>query len=96
MAKRKQPVEIVGMYEVLEAVEAVIIASDPAKRAALAQTIDRYHEDFPEEFHWAVGERSPALLYHLFNTIASACSSDVQLRPRPVIRLVDRKSEGNA
>jgi hypothetical protein len=33
---------LVGMYELLDAVEAVIQAADPAKRQALADTIDAY------------------------------------------------------
>ena len=43
------------MYELIDAIEAVIKAADPAKREALASTIDAYHDDFPEDFHWAIG-----------------------------------------
>jgi len=46
---------IVGIYEVLDALEEALKASDPAKREALAEAIDGYHENFPEDFHWAVG-----------------------------------------
>ena len=50
----------VGMYELLEAVEAVIKAADPEKREALAETIDAYAENFMgEEFFWAMGPQSP-------------------------------------
>jgi hypothetical protein len=43
---------VTGMYELLEldAIEPVILASDPAKREALAQTINAYCEDFPDGF----------------------------------------------
>jgi hypothetical protein len=96
MAKDDEP--ITGMYELLDAIEVAIKASDPAKREALRETFDAYHDDFPEEFHWALGERSPALLYHLMMTISVACrdDDDEPERRRTVLRLVDRKPEGNA
>jgi hypothetical protein len=47
--------EITGMYELLDALEETLRAADPAKREALAKTIDAYQEDFPDDFHWAVG-----------------------------------------
>ena len=39
--------ELTGMYELLDAIEAVVKAADPVKREALAQTIDGYADDFP-------------------------------------------------
>jgi hypothetical protein len=42
--------KITDMYELLDSIEAVIEAADPAKRKALAQTIDAFAEDFPEDF----------------------------------------------
>ena len=88
--------KITGMYELLEAIDAVIKTADPAKREALARTIDAYSEDFTEDFFWAMGAASPTLLSHLLQTIDTACRPDKQSKPRGVIRLVDRKSEGNA
>jgi hypothetical protein len=88
--------EITGMYELLDALEAVLRASDPAKREALARTINAYEEDFPEDFHWAIGAQAPVLLYHLMMSIDVACRPEAQSKPRGVIRLVDRKPEGNA
>jgi hypothetical protein len=85
-----------GMYELLDAVEAVITAADPAKREALAKTIDAYAEDFPDEFFWAIGAQAPTLLHHLLSAIDAACRPSSQSKPRPAIRLVDRKPEGNA
>ena len=41
--------DIIGIYELLDAIEAVIKAADPAKRETLAQTIDAYAEDFPDD-----------------------------------------------
>ena len=88
--------KITGMYELLDAVEAVIAASDPAKRETLAQTIDAYCEDFPDEFFWATGAQSPSLLHHLMMAIDWSSRPDAESKPRPVIRLVDRKPAGNA
>ncbi len=88
--------DIVGMYELLDAIEAVIKAADPTKREALAQTIDGFAEDFPDDFFWAVGPQAPSLLAHLMHTIDAACRPEAQSKPRAAIRLVDRKPEGNA
>jgi hypothetical protein len=88
--------EVTGMWKVLDAIEAVIKAADPAKRESLARTIDAYAEDFPEDFYWAIGSQAPTLLFHLLISIDSACRPEAQSRPRPAIRLVDRKPEGNA
>jgi hypothetical protein len=85
-----------GMYDLLEALENVLKAADPAKREKLAKTIDAYHDDFPDDFHWAISAQSPALLYHLFMSIDGACRPDAETKPRSVLRLVDRKPEGNA
>ena len=42
------------LYDLLEAIEAALAAADPAKRDALAKTIDAYAQDFPDEFYWGV------------------------------------------
>jgi hypothetical protein len=88
--------ELIGMYELLDAIEAVVKAADPVKREALAQTIDAYADDFPDEFFWAVGPQAPTLLYHMLSTMDAACRPEAQSKPRAPIRLVDRKPEGNA
>jgi hypothetical protein len=46
-------------------------------------------------FFWATGSQAPMLLHYLLNTIDSACRPEAQSKPRPAIRLVDRKPEGN-
>jgi hypothetical protein len=76
--------DITGIYELLDAIEAVIKAADPGKREALARTIDSYAEDFPDDFYWAIGPQAPMLLNHLINTIDSALPSGgtVQASPR--------------
>ena len=96
MSEQRLDEEIIGMWEVLDAIEAVIQCADPAKREALARTMDGYHDCFPEEFHWALGAQAPMLLSHLLSMIDAACRPEAQSKPRPVIRLVDREPEGNA
>ena len=88
--------KMTSIYEVLEALEAVIQAADPVKRETLAQTIDAYSEDFPDDFFWATGVQAPVLLHHLIMAIDASCRPSSDSKPRPVIRLVDRKPEGNA
>jgi hypothetical protein len=59
--------------KLLDAVQAVINAASPAKRAALAQTIDAYLDEFPDDFYWAGSTHAAELLNHIMNTIDSAC-----------------------
>jgi hypothetical protein len=63
------PKDFTGVYDVLDAIKDAIQSADPAKREALAQTLEAYHHDFPEEFHWALGVEAPMLLYHLLMTV---------------------------
>src|SRR4051812_19217337 len=84
------------LYDLAEALEAVIKAADPAKREHLAKTIDAYSEDFAIDFYWAIGAQAPTLLSNLMSVIDEACRPEGQAKPRGVIRLVDRKPEGNA
>lgn len=84
---------IVGMYDLLEALEAVIKAADPDKRAALAATIDGYQESFPDEFFWAVGVQAPTLLNHLMTSIDMSARAEAEPKPRTPIGLVGRKPE---
>jgi len=50
---------------------------------------------FPDEFFWAIGAQSPALLNHMLSAIDAASRPEKQSKPR-AHRLVDRKPEGNA
>jgi hypothetical protein len=88
--------EIRGMYDLLDAIEGVIKSADPTRRASLAQIIDAYSESFPEDFFWAVGPQSPALLNHILTTIDAACRVDTQSKPRVALRLVGSKLEGSS
>jgi hypothetical protein len=85
---------ITGVYEFLDALRDVIISSDPAKRETLAKTIDSWAEDFPDEFQWATGIKAPVLLHHVLMEVDVSCRPDAASKPRPIIRLVDRKPQG--
>ena len=67
------------MYDILDAIEAVLAAADPAKCDALAKTIDAYAEDFPEDFFWAIGDRRP----HSCITCLARSMGGVGLLPDP-------------
>jgi hypothetical protein len=64
-----------GMYELLESIEAAIESAEPAKREALAQTINAYMNDCPEDYFWAVGPQSPTLLHHIMYAIEPSSKS---------------------
>jgi hypothetical protein len=70
MTEREAPI---GMYQFVNAVEEMIRSADSEKRQALAQTIDAYHGDYPDEFNWATGGQAPALLHNLMLAIDTAC-----------------------
>lgn len=83
--------ELIGMYDVIGALEAVIKAAPNAERASLAAAMEGYAECFPEEFHWATGAQAPSLLFQLMMTMDIASNP---ASPRPSLRLV--KPEGVA
>lgn len=84
---------VIGMYELLDALESVIQAADPTKRAALAEVLDGYAETFPDEFYWAISAQAPTLLHNLMMAIDASCRPESQSKARPAIRLVDRKPQ---
>ena len=90
---------ITSMYELLTALFDVIKAAPKAERETLAAVMDDYAKDFPEEYFWATGAQSPALLYNLMSRIEMAATGDVlgpwQKKGR-VVNLVTRAPEGNA
>ena len=82
------------MYDVLEALEAVITAAPKTERDALAEVMDSYAKDCADDYWWSVGPQSPTLLHHLINTIEFAMADVVPKRER-VVRLAARKPEGD-
>jgi hypothetical protein len=86
---------VTDMWEVCDALKGCLQACDPDKRKMLAQTLDAYEADFPDEFFWAVGALSPTLLSGLLMTIDMACRENGKPR-KNVLRLADRKQGGTA
>jgi hypothetical protein len=78
-----------GMYELLEAIEAVVESAQPSKRDALKRTINDYMEDFPDEYFWAIGPQSPTLLHHIMYAIEPASGATPaaldSLKPEPSV-----------
>jgi hypothetical protein len=65
----KEPIEDLVMYDLLDGVSAAISHSTPEWREALAKAIERYAEQRSEDFKWAIGAQSPALLQRLLISI---------------------------
>ena len=42
---------------------------DIVAREALARVLERYHDDFPDEYHFALGATAPALLQEIFGAL---------------------------
>ena len=64
-----------------------IESAAPEFRAKLAQTIDAYRRDNPDDYRYATGAQAPKLLHYLFDTINEACKPKTippHLRPRIV------------
>jgi hypothetical protein len=68
---------------VLEAVEGIIKAADPAKRQHLAATIDRYSEDCPDDFYWSISGQAPSMLVSIVLAIDVACRDEKPVRHHP-------------
>ena len=87
MGKQRQ---LVGMYEVLDAVEAAIKSTAPAESDSLARALSQYCEDFPEEFFWATGPQARTLLNHLMMAVTP------DGRERALQMKVESRTVGNA
>lgn len=86
---------LTGIYELLDAIEGAIKSAPAATRETLAATIAAYADDFPDDYFWAIGPQAPMMLHHLMSAIEAAANGEGETKAR-VIRLVDRKPEGNA
>jgi hypothetical protein len=84
------------LFDVLDAIEDALKHCAPDKRKALADKLDAYSEDCPEDFFWAVGHQSPTMLNMLMVAIDTACRADGGAKRNVVVRLIDRKPEGSA
>jgi hypothetical protein len=67
-------------HEVYNALREVIVASDPAKRAILKETIYEWSQDDPETYVWAIGPRSPTMLSQIMIEIEMAYEPDATRR----------------
>jgi hypothetical protein len=45
-------------------------------REALARVLDRYHDDFPDEYHFVRGATTPALLQEIFHALFAGSEPD--------------------
>lgn len=70
-------VDPVTMFDLIEALEQVIRSSANDHRQTLAITLDGYMKDFPDEFFWATGAKSPSLLFQLMMTIDTSSRDDL-------------------
>jgi hypothetical protein len=87
--------EIVGFIEVGDAVKEAIRSADiVVAREALARVLERYHDDFPDEHHFALGAAAPALLQEIFHALLASSEADEKpaekdrAKRRQVFRLV--------
>jgi hypothetical protein len=90
--------KFIDRFDFLDALRDVITASDPVKRQALWNTIPGWSSHYDQEtYFWAIGPKAPTFLNNLMMEIEIACDPDAKAKPpRPVIRLADRKPQGNA
>lgn len=69
--------DVTSMFEVMDAISAVIRSSDEKLRNLLANTLDAYAEDYPEDFLWAIGAKAPTLLGNLMMAVDMSCRDHV-------------------
>jgi hypothetical protein len=60
------------------------------------KSIGKDRECFALDFLHPLRPAGPTLLNHILTTADAACRPETQWKPRPAIRLVGRKPEGNA
>jgi len=71
------------------------LESDPAKRERLAQTIDYYREDFPDEFRWASEVSAPLLLANVMMAIDASCRPEFAAKARSGTGVIERKQQAH-
>ena len=49
---------------------------DIVAREALARVFERYHDDFPDEYYFALGATAPALLQEIFHALFAGSEPD--------------------
>jgi hypothetical protein len=43
---------------------------------ALARVLERYHDDFPDEYHFALGATAPTMLQEIFHALLAGSEAD--------------------
>jgi len=72
---------------------------DIVAREALARVLERYHDDSPDEYHFALGAIAPALLQEIFGALlVGSMPNDEEedkdrAKRRRVFRLVQKREE---
>ena len=80
---QKNADELVGMYELLDTVQVLVHASEPALKTALNSVFDAYSRHFPDEYFWAIGPQAPALLHNLMFALMPPEMSERAKSARP-------------
>ena len=95
----KTPAKLTGIYEVTDALIAVIQSANSERREALANNLAKYEKDFPADFAFAISQSAPLMLMELFQSILIASDPNFRLRDKMdwgnVIRLVRPTSTAN-
>ena len=95
----KTPAKLTGIYEVTDALIAVIQSADSERREALANNLAKYEKDFPADFAFAISQSAPLMLMELFQSILIASDPNFRLGDKMdrgnVIRLVRPTSTAN-
>jgi hypothetical protein len=74
--KSQDRYEPTGMYEILDTVELMVHAAEPALKDALTRVFSAYANDFPDEYFWATGPQAPALLHNLMFALMPPATAD--------------------
>jgi hypothetical protein len=95
----KPPAKLTGIYEVTDALIAIIQSADSERREALANNLAMYEKNFPADFAFAISQSAPLMLMELFQSILIASDPNFRLRDKEergnVIRLARPTSTAN-
>jgi hypothetical protein len=88
--------EFTGMFDVLEALENVVVSAGHSERAEFARVLKRYAKDCPDDYCWAVSSQAPTLLFYMMTVINFGCQPDARPKARPQIDLSECDHVGTA
>ena len=84
-----------SLFDLVQALEAVISSADPTKREVLAQKLNAYSEHFPEDYFWAFGAQAPTMLHYLMWSIDGASRPESDSRAERPERQISRCNQPN-